>query len=456
MKYCQSCNLDFPTKYRFCGECGGALQSFIRCEGCGELFESKWKFCTNCGKKTLPPEHPSKVSAAESPARAPSSPDRASAASQGASNRSPTQPASESSGASDSQGAATPSGPSARVRETPTREAADPLSLAKAYAGVARTTTVVSEPERPASLPSSVTGPARPLSPNPPSTKVLLHAESAIEGDELDEWYVSPDPFDEAETTAAPMKAAAIAHNHESNGRRAPELTMLSAYGRSQPDATSEWRPRSLLLAAILLLLILAVFGFGGVYWWTHRASATPPPAETNETEPSEETAAPPSSVDSKAAKPNEPVAGDPAEAEWRHLRDQGTNAKPGDVKTLLKSVGDAEKKYPKDYRFSYERARLTAITARNEREVFSALSVAAEKAIDRGKTQEMLDALNGDKDASFSKLARNDREWQMLTKALHDKNKKTLTVNAPEPRPVQPAKPAKQPAKQRNNRRRR
>jgi hypothetical protein len=55
------------------------------------------------------------------------------------------------------------------------------------------------------------------------------------------------------------------------------------------------------------------------------------------------------------------------------------------------------------------------------------ARALAAEKAIDDGKAEEMLDSLIADKDGDFYKLSRGHREWETLTQALQNKDKAAL-----------------------------
>lgn len=55
MKYCTSCNLEYPDTSRFCKSCGkqvgekpgGSLESSV-CPSCGATVESGWKFCKQC------------------------------------------------------------------------------------------------------------------------------------------------------------------------------------------------------------------------------------------------------------------------------------------------------------------------------------------------------------------------------------------------------------------------
>ena len=115
------------------------------------------------------------------------------------------------------------------------------------------------------------------------------------------------------------------------------------------------------------------------------------------------------------------------ADQEIKRLRERRIGAKPSEASEIIAAFEDAEKKYPIDYRFPYERAKLSIKGITSHHEAFGALSLAAEKAIDNGKSQEMLDSLMADKDGDFYKLSRGHREWQTLVQALNNKDKRGL-----------------------------
>src|SRR5712692_3181368 len=115
------------------------------------------------------------------------------------------------------------------------------------------------------------------------------------------------------------------------------------------------------------------------------------------------------------------------ADEEIKRLRERRMVAKPSETSELIAAFEDAEKKYPTDYRFPYERAKLSIKGITTHHEAFGALAFAAEKAIDNGKAQEMLDSLTADQDGDFYKLSRGHREWQALEEALRNKDKGAL-----------------------------
>lgn len=255
------------------------------------------------------------------------------------------------------------------------------------------------------------------------------------------EWYTATDLFEETgETTVIPgsmqspkpdfaiTPSRAVTQPQSGNGKAAPALTMLSAYGGSETTAPPVWQGRRKLLAVLLLLVFFGVLGFGGVYWWTHRASAaqTPPSAEAEMSAGPAATDA--SSQTSEATKPVEQmIARDAADQDLKRLREERINAKPSEANRIIASLEEAERKYPHDYRFPYELAKLSIKGITSHHESFEALSAAADKAIESGKAQEMLDSLAADKEGDFWKLSRGHHEWEALEEALRNKSKARL-----------------------------
>src|SRR5712691_219254 len=255
------------------------------------------------------------------------------------------------------------------------------------------------------------------------------------------EWYAAPDLFeDNDETTATPAPQdlvpkttiavpIATAHPRSGNGKAPPTLTMLAAYGESGTSASPDWQRHHLLLVGLLLLVFFGVLGLGGWYWWAHRASGAQSPAQADATNAPAAADAPSSSATSKARTTSAPIATSfGVEEEWKRLREKRIGAKPSEASEIIASLEQAEKKYPRDYRFPYERAKLSIKGITSHHEAFGSLALAGEKAIDNGKSQEMLDSLMADKDGDFYKLSRGHHEWQALSQALSNKDKKGLS----------------------------
>ena len=110
-----------------------------------------------------------------------------------------------------------------------------------------------------------------------------------------------------------------------------------------------------------------------------------------------------------------------PEDQELEKLKQRLDDRGSVDQTRMMQSFARTEKRYPNDYRFPYERARLVlkARDAASKGDAFNALAAAATKAIKNGKATEMLDGLESDKGGDFQKLSRDKREWSLLTQAL-------------------------------------
>jgi hypothetical protein len=113
-------------------------------------------------------------------------------------------------------------------------------------------------------------------------------------------------------------------------------------------------------------------------------------------------------------------------------LREQRITASPVDRRNILQDFAKAEKRYPNDYRFPYEHAKLAVAgpQIKSFDAAFKALFVAAERAIKAGKAPEMLQGLQADKTGDFEKLSHGHSEWGQLVQALKNKDKKFLAAN--------------------------
>jgi hypothetical protein len=254
------------------------------------------------------------------------------------------------------------------------------------------------------------------------------------------EWYSAPDLFDETTATrpAPPISrqdlvpktiapTAQVTAPPQANAQKsAPALTMLSAYG--EPEAPSEFHWWHGVLLGLLVLLLAGGIGFGGWYWWSHRATVAQatPPTDANTSSLPENTS--PSRVAPSTSSPAPVQTGRSGDEEFKQLRERRISAKPSENGEIVAAFTAAEKKYPTDYRYPYERAKLSIKGITSHHEAFSALAAAAEKAIDNGKAQEMLESLNADKDGDFYKVSRGHHEWQALVEALSNKDKRKLS----------------------------
>jgi len=112
---------------------------------------------------------------------------------------------------------------------------------------------------------------------------------------------------------------------------------------------------------------------------------------------------------------------------ELKKLRERSKSASASERSKIFQAIAKVEKQYPRDYRFPYERAKLVAKGAK-KREAFKALNVAAEKAINTGKANEMLSGLETDKAGDFSELSQGRYEWSRIVAALKRKDPSLLS----------------------------
>src|SRR5437870_5215078 len=203
------------------------------------------------------------------------------------------------------------------------------------------------KPPKPAEIPdapvASLSAPGTSL----PETITVLSSGQRSEKFTPQEWYSAPDLFTETdESTVTPISRQELVpkitvavpvptvHPQSGNGKTAPTLTMLSAYGESETTAPAEWKGRHALFVGLLLLVFFGVLGFGGWYWWTHRASAAQPqPQVDSSTVPTGGDSASSSTSASRATKTSErTIANDPASEELKRLREKRISAKPSEA----------------------------------------------------------------------------------------------------------------------------
>jgi len=203
---------------------------------------------------------------------------------------------------------------------------------------------------------------------------------------------------------------------------------MLSTYG--EPEAPSQFRWWHGAILALFVLLIVGGLGIGGWYWWSRGesvAKTTPPADSSNSPLPESSATFPSPMTTSTTTTPNQTITSNSADQEIKLLRERRTGAKPSESSQVIAAFQSAEKKYPTDYRFPYERAKLSIAGVASHHEAFGALALAADRAITNGTMQQMLDNLTADRDGDFYKLSRGHREWETLLQALKNKDKAAL-----------------------------
>jgi hypothetical protein len=131
--------------------------------------------------------------------------------------------------------------------------------------------------------------------------------------------------------------------------------------------------------------------------------------------------------VNEAATEPSPAVS--PEDELLARLRERRMTATTDERSKIFEAFAKIERKYPRDYRFPYERAKLAAkgSLSGSRDAAFKALSTAAEKAISNGKAGEMLTGLETDKARDFQRLAQGRQEWTRLVAALKRKDTSLL-----------------------------
>ena len=270
------------------------------------------------------------------------------------------------------------------------------------------------------------------------------HQGPSVESSWTPEWYAAPELLRERDETTVesrrpnnfvnplppPRKYSAPlvgSGNGESrrNGKDVPTLSMLSAYGDSEPMTRLRMRRRYSIVLSLTLIAFFVIVSFGGWYVWAHRASARSSRAEL----PTGEEQSAMGNQSSARVDEAAPNRGGTENADdlWKRLKQERIKASPSEWERIIAALEQAEERYPRDYRFPYERAKLSIKGVTSHHEAFAALATSAEKAIENGKAQEMLDTLLADQDGDFWKPSHGHHEWQTLLAALEHQDKERL-----------------------------
>ena len=397
MKLCPRCNLNFPDSLTFCESCGGGLGEAVslRCPVCGETAQPGWKFCVKC-QTQLPSSgigHSSNPieSLEPTPTLPLVSPETSTIA-----------PLREEDTTRSSQ--ETISDMQIRVRCRSCRSLVDEDSVFCEFCGINM---------------FEDTAPLIPPSPVPPRQQLPSQ-----------QTYGRDTVYEEAsETTAVRRKpyasGSASAPTEITAEKTAPSLLMLESYGQGSPTRQFKWWHG--LLVVIVVLMVFAGLGAGGWYWWSRRSSTE---QSSTQPAPNPDPSQASSSTSTSSTTPAHTNAAQSADNELKRLRAWRVSSPASDGNRIVAAIEDAEKKYPTDYRFPYERAKLSIKGMISHHEAFEAIFLAGEKAIDNGKAQEMLSDLISDKDGDFYKMSRGHREWTMLEEALKNNDKSALETH--------------------------
>jgi hypothetical protein len=186
-------------------------------------------------------------------------------------------------------------------------------------------------------------------------------------------------------------------------------------------DALQNTRPAERFVRlpsnGLIVLGVLAVFAIGilvgGIQWWllshysTGQTSSTPPKPAQQQVK-----------TETQAASTSDEAS--------RLITERVSADTPGERQPVAEALALAENAYPNDYRFPFEHAKLT-VTGNEHHHAFGLLFMAAQRAIDAGKADQLLAEVEKEKDGAFYRCARGHEEWKTLENALRNKDKTVL-----------------------------
>jgi len=276
------------------------------------------------------------------------------------------------------------------------------------------------------------------------ATSAEERSEEAPSRAEPHAWYEAPELLNEVEEITAPsMRVSHVItperDKHQStargvsfrphtgnggqDGKQPPTLSMLSGYGQQVEQDSRPAQPTYPIFVGAGLIVLLMTIGFGVWYVSAHRAAA----AAQSDLSSAQTQVGNDVSLASGGGNRSEPPRLDTRDDDWKQLNEKRKSATPAETANVIAALDEAERKYPNDYRFPYERAKLSIKGVTSHDEAFAALGDAAARAIDNGQADAMLRDLLADKDGDFWKLARGHHEWHGLIEALEAKDKSRL-----------------------------
>ena len=218
------------------------------------------------------------------------------------------------------------------------------------------------------------------------------------------------------------------------NDQTTPNSSNFQPYGTPQAMRGSSFRWWHALILLAIFFGIIGALGVGGWWWWSNSNQATNVNNNSNESEriastnatddnnQPETSSSPPTS--SSQSEPT--VSDNSADAELKRLQ-QTVNDANSSGGEILAAIANAEEKYPSDYHFTYERAKLIGKGLITHDEGWAALRRAAEKAIDNNQAEEMLSDIKSRAQTDFRKLSTHNDEWNAIIKGLESHDKAAL-----------------------------
>lgn len=258
------------------------------------------------------------------------------------------------------------------------------------------------------------------MRPEPPPTMHLQSQESQTDS----ESYQRPISDSVGFQREMPPTRVGEATSPFRNEKTTPSWPGFDAHPSMSNSPRSSFRWWHGAILGLFILVFAGGLAAGGWWLWSSRDSAgrsplRPEPTPLRSASP---TAGSRTTIDKNSAGPS-------AEDELKELRVRRISARPSDGSTIVADLEAAENKYPTDFRFPYERAKLSIKGLISHHEAFEAIFLAGETAIDNGKAQAMLNDLMTDKDGDFYKMSRGHHEWETLEEALRNNDKSLLKI---------------------------
>jgi serine/threonine protein kinase len=176
-------------------------------------------------------------------------------------------------------------------------------------------------------------------------------------------------------------------------------------------------RTKTPLLIALLAIGLVFLVGIGSLAAWVFmnwgdkQTQDQPPIVIQDNTNSSNEN-----------TDPDENSADD----ELRKLSDERLASSPDGMSEIEEKLKKAEEKYPTDYRFTYQLAKLYAPLPKHDKS-FDALFKAARKAINNDDSSKMLDEITRHTRSDFRRMAVGHGEWTAIINALKKKDASLL-----------------------------
>jgi hypothetical protein len=190
-----------------------------------------------------------------------------------------------------------------------------------------------------------------------------------------------------------------------------------------EPDSPSESGTATKLLVVGLVCFVVT----GVLIWLALRSSPLAGPVGVANVQEAQQTGGStnvnPTSAQTPAIKPED--------YELLTIRERIANARPSERPQIVEDLRSAEQKYPVNYRFPYERAKLSTKGVASHDEALAALVAATERAMDAGQGNVMLSELMAGKDTYFRNISKKRDEWNALVTALKDGDRTRLEALA-------------------------